>query len=136
MSTITDRLARLRQATDRAWGEPFLSQPYIDGPDRNGPPVSDPARLPRTVIGRWSDKAEPLDQSDAYDQRTDKRPGVSNSRTTIYLSRQDADPYEQVDLWIRRNDRLVREIDGVAYQVVTAIPSGRLRIRCDVRKLG
>lgn len=135
MSIIADRLARLRQATDRAWGEPFLFIPMTDGPDRNGPPVADPSRESRSVIGRWSDKAEPLNQSDAYDQRTEKRPGVSNSHTTIFLSRQDA-PDGEPDLWVRRRDRLTRFSDGAMYQVVTAIPSGRLRIRCDVNKLG
>ena len=135
MSLIAARLARLRQATDRAWGEPFLFVPMADATDRNSPAIADPTRQPATVIGRWSDKAEPLNQSDAYDQRTDKRPGVSNARTTIFLSRQDA-PEGEPELWVRRRDRLTRVADGTIYQVVTAIPSGRLRIRCDVNRLG
>ncbi|MBA4800191.1 MAG: hypothetical protein H2043_22625 [Rhizobiales bacterium] len=135
MSIISDRLARVRLAVDREWGEPFAFVPMADAPDRNGAPIADVSRQARTVIGRWSDKAEPLNQSDAYDQRTDKRPGVSNARTTIFLSRQDALPGE-LELWVRRRDRLTRVSDGSIYQVVTAIPSGRLRIRCDVNKLG
>lgn len=133
-SLLDARLARLRQATDREWGEPFLFVPMADAPDRNTTAMLDPDRTSRTVIGRWSDKAEPLNQSDAYDQRSDKRPGVSNARTTIFLSRQDA-PDGEPELWVRRRDRLTRVSDGAIYQVVTAIPSGRLRIRCDVNRL-
>lgn len=135
MSIISDRLARVRLAVDREWGEPFAFVPMADAPDRNETATLDTSRTSRTVIGRWSDKAEPLNQSDAYDQRTDKRPGVSNARTTIFLSRQDALP-DEPELWVRRRDRLTRVSDGAIYQVVTAIPSGRLRIRCDVNKLG
>lgn len=135
MSIISDRLARIRSATDREWGEPFLFVPMADAADRNETAMLDGVRESRTVIGRWSDKAEPLNQSDAYDQRTDKRPGVSNARTTIFLSRQDAAVGEP-ELWVRRRDRLTRVSDGAVYQVVTAIPSGRLRVRCDVNKLG
>lgn len=135
MSAITDRLARVRQSVDREWGETFLFAPMIEGQDRSGPAVADTARMARTVIGRWSNKAEPLNQSDAYDQRTDKRPGVSNARTTIFLSQADALEGEPA-LWVKRQDRLTRELDGAVYRVVTAIPYGRLRIRCDVNRIG
>lgn len=130
MSAFTDRMATVRLAVDREWGEPFLFVPRAVGIDVNGPAGPDATRTSRVVTARWSDKTEAVNVPDAYDQRSDKRPGVSGSRTTIYLSRQDAAVGEP-ELWVRHKDRLVRESDGSIYSIVTAVPSGRLRIRCD-----
>lgn len=135
MSLLASRMDRVSRATDREFGEPFLFEPMTTGPDRNGPVIPDASRESRLVVGRWGDKTEPLNQADAYDQRSDKRPGVAGSRTTLMLCRQDWTESEP-ELWVRHRDHLVRQSDGVRYSIVTAVPSGRLRIRCDVNKLG
>ncbi len=134
MPAFTDRMATVRLAVDREWGESFLFVPRAVGLDVNGPSAADATRTSRVVTARWSDKTEPLNVADAYDQRSDKRPGVSGSRTTIFLSRQDAAAGEP-ELWVRHGDRLVRQSDGTIYSIATAVPSGRLRIRCDCNRV-
>lgn len=133
MSAITDRMATVRLAVDREWGEAFMFVPRAVGRDVDGAETYDATRTSRVVVGRWSDKTEKLSVADAYDQRSDKRPGVAGSRTTLFFSRQDAVEGEP-ELWVRHKDRFVRQSDGVAYTVSTAVPSGRLRIRCECHR--
>lgn len=85
--------------------------------DRNAPPVYDDARSPAVVRGIYFEKkADPLIRN-AFDPRTDQRPGVSNAHPRVEFSA-DCSEAQQV---FQAGDTLVRLSNERRYRIMTTL---------------
>ncbi len=109
------------------FGEEFRHRPMARPADARAAPSADPGRLVAIVTGIFSDAASRLDRSDAYDQRTDQRPGAVGGSPTIEVN---AGIETGVD--IRRGDQLERIADGKRWRVVEARRDAEGIVMCDV----
>ncbi|CUA90213.1 hypothetical protein Ga0061061_111120 [Chelatococcus sambhunathii] len=97
----------------------------------NSAPAPDPDRAEREVVGIYRDAPTTVSAPDAYDQRTDKRPGVVTGDPIVEI-----DPRNQAEppLDVREGDLLVRLADGVTWRIANAPPDGMGRLQCRVLK--
>lgn len=108
--------------------EPWLFLPRLASPDVNAGFIADLGRKQRLVSGVYSEKNITTNLTDAWDIRTDKRPGASYHTHLV-----DIDPRTNGDVDIRKGDILVRQRDKARWVVVSPSrdSAGRLLLKVE-----
>lgn len=129
MASLYARLdAAAERVQQRVFGERWRLMPMRRA-GVNSAPGPDPERPEREVVGIFRDALTTLSVPDAYDQRTDKRPGIVTGDPIVEI-----DPRNQAGptLDVREGDVLVRLSDGVTWRIANAPPDAMGRIHCRV----
>jgi len=93
------------------YGETFSVTPMRFGTDPNAAPAPDTSRQPFDLRAIWVDDPGELRTPNAYDLRSQHRPGVRVGKPAIDI----ADP--AIDL--RRGDVILRQADGTRWRIGT-----------------
>jgi hypothetical protein len=112
------RLDQVAQRTTEAiYGEAFTLRPRKRSAEVNAPTQPDLERLERDFVGIYVDRAAPRNIVDAWDQRTDQRPGATGNRHVI-----EVDVRTNPGFASRAEDIFLRQSDGSTWRVVAIDP--------------
>jgi hypothetical protein len=113
-------------------GEEFLLTPMRRALDVNAPAIADITRAQTTLIGVWHDSAASPAIPNAYDPRTNQRPGVVTDKPRV-----DFGPGRiPAGLALRLGDLLTRLADGSRWRLSAPVMSRQGITRCDVNAAG
>jgi hypothetical protein len=104
-----DRYAKLHGS----FGELYFHLPMGSPADSRVAPAPDQIRSVCSVKGIYMDAPERLNVPDAYDQRTDQRPGVMGGKPSIEIF-----PAIDSGVTLKPGDHLLRQADGLRWRIV------------------
>ena len=119
-------------AVDGQFGEPFLLRPMAPAVDRNAPSIDDVNRAAIQVIGRWLDGVANAQITNAYDPRTDQRPGMRADKPSVKFSPSRI----PAGVSIRRGDLLTRLSTGRVWRVSSTLSMRHGTLICEVNEVG
>jgi hypothetical protein len=124
------RLDQAAQATTEAvYGEAFTLRPRKRSLEVNAAWQPDLERIELGVTGIYRDLLASRNIVDAWDQRTDQRPGVTGNRHWI-----EVDPRTNPGFASRPGDLFFRPADGSTWRVVSIDPDEMGRLHHNVEK--
>jgi hypothetical protein len=124
MATLFGRLDLAAQAVqERVFGEAFTLRPRKRAAEVNAAWQPDLDRIEIGLVGIYRERDADMNVTDAWDQRTDRRPGLSAHTHVIEI-----DPRTNVGFVSQTGDLLLRQDDGSLWRVVSIDPDtmGRL----------
>ncbi|SHO65820.1 hypothetical protein SAMN02745172_02467 [Pseudoxanthobacter soli DSM 19599] len=125
MTSFEARSVRLSAAVDREFGDGWRLMPRAAGADVDAPAGPDPGRAERDIRAVYVSSAERLAVPDAYDTRSDRRPGAVMGRPRLEVDARWQDAaldalHGPVDA--RAGDIVRREADGTHWRLGPAEP--------------
>lgn len=131
-STFAAEFATAFADVECVHGEGFLLTPMRRNVDRNAAAIPDTDRAPIEIIGVWHDGVANPAIVNAYDPRTDQRPGTIAGKPRV-----DFGPGRiPAGVSLRAGDLLTRLSDGRVWRIDGVLLSRQRITRCDVNIIG
>ncbi len=128
MADVLDMAASVNEVH----GELFTLFPRVKDIDKNAPDIADPSRAQRDFTGVFLDPSVKPQIPNAYDPRTDQRPGVAASQPRIDILPDQL----AVGLIVQAPDLILCQSSGKTWRVTNIIPTKTSILRCAVNLVG